>query len=83
MDRTHYRFYDWESAAALLTGSGYRIYRQIAEGGFPGSRFVGGRLQSVVDRIATAWLPGFFGWQFVFCCHSSLVTRHAAGSHVG
>ena len=68
MDRTHYRFYDWSSAAELLTGSGYIIRHRAADGGWPLSRFLGRRAGGQLDRLATRWLPGLFGWQFVFRC---------------
>jgi len=64
MDRTHLRFFDWETAAALVRDAGYEITERVAEGGFPGSRLLG-PLRRPLDRIATRAAPGTFGWQFV------------------
>lgn len=63
MDRTHFRFFDWESARMLVSESGFRIVEAFADGGFPLSRFVpGGRF---LNRAALGVSPGLFGWQFV------------------
>ena len=63
MDRTHFRFFDWDSAQNLVTGAGYRIVDAAADGGFPLARFLpGGRLLS---RVALGISPGLFGWQFI------------------
>ena len=35
MDRTHFRFFDWQTAHDLLTQSGYQILRSEADGSFP------------------------------------------------
>lgn len=64
MDRTHYRFYDWRTARALLAECGYAVQAGEADGGFPLSRFVPlfGR---ALDRAALRLRPGLFGVQFV------------------
>ena len=63
MDRTHFRFFDWESARRLVTNAGFRIVEARPDGGFPlARRLPGGRLLS---RAALALSPGLFGWQFV------------------
>jgi len=63
MDRTHFRFFDWESARRLVTDAGFQIVEATADGGFPLARYLpGGRLLS---RLALAYSPGLFGWQFV------------------
>jgi SAM-dependent methyltransferase len=68
MDRTHYRFFDWSSAQALLTESGYSIADASADGFFPLSRFLY-RAGEMCDRAALKLFPGLFGFQFVFICH--------------
>jgi SAM-dependent methyltransferase len=68
MDRTHYRFYDWQTAQELLIGSGYRIMKKEADGGFPLSRILCGGPRRVVNHYSLKWFPGLFGWQFVFRC---------------
>jgi SAM-dependent methyltransferase len=69
MDRTHFRFFDWESARKLVADAGYRIVDAAADGGFPLARFLpGGRLLS---RAALGISPGLFGWQFVIVAERS------------
>jgi len=67
LDRTHYRFYDWQCAQELLGSSGYEVLSAQADGNFPYSRFVPG-MRRRIDRLALRTFPGFFGWQFVFRC---------------
>jgi hypothetical protein len=64
MDRTHYRFFDWQTARELVTGAGFRVVRSASEGGWPGSRFLG-PAQSHLDRIACELSPSLFAVQFV------------------
>lgn len=64
MDRTHYRFFDWNTAQGLLREGGFRVDRAQACGGFPGTRFMPG-LGGVIDKASTALFPGLFSWQFV------------------
>lgn len=71
LDRTHYRFYDWKTAAELLTGTGYTIDHAFADGGIPYTRPLGKPIRKVLDRVALRLFPGLFGWQFVFRCHVS------------
>ncbi len=64
MARTHYRFYHWTTARALLAESGWEVTERAACGGFPLSR----RLPLVgpaLDRAALRLAPGLFGFQFV------------------
>lgn len=64
MDRTHYRFFDWCTARALVRDAGFAVEYAAADGGFPLSRFLGpaGR---PLDWLALRAAPGLFGWQFV------------------
>jgi SAM-dependent methyltransferase len=64
MDRTHYRFFDWYTARSLVREAGLRLVEARAEGGFPGSRFLGAA-GGLLDRAALARFPGTFGAQFV------------------
>lgn len=64
MDRTHFRFFDWHSAQALVNGAGYLVVSACGEGVFPLSRFLPG-LGRVLDRAAVRVAPGLFSWQFV------------------
>lgn len=69
LDRTHYRFFDWESAGQLLLDTGFEIVEARACGTFPGSGFLGGLGRWLDDRSTLAW-PGLFGFQFVFRAQS-------------
>ena len=70
MDRTHYRFYDWATARALLAEGGYRVVGAEACGGFPLSRYAAAALGRRLDRAALRLSPGMFGTQFVFVCRA-------------
>lgn len=64
MDSTHVVFFDWTTARRLIHRAGLRLESSAAEGGFPGSRFLGspGR---VLDAVRLRLAPGFLGAQFV------------------
>jgi SAM-dependent methyltransferase len=69
MDRTHFRFFDWQTAQELLTQSGYEILQAEADGNFPLPairKFLPLSVSSQIDRSALANFPGLFGFQFVF-----------------
>jgi SAM-dependent methyltransferase len=70
MDSTHLRFYDWETAARLVSDSGYRILDRVADGGFPGSRWLG-PLRPRVNAWATGLAPGLLGFQFILVAEPS------------
>lgn len=70
MDATHYRFYDWTTARALLVESGFDVIESEACGGFPLSRYVPG-LGRALDRAALRASPGLFGAQFVLTARAS------------
>lgn len=76
MDRTHYRFYDWRTARALLADCGYAETSGEADGGFPLSRFVP-LLGRALDRAALRLGPGLFGVQFVMVSRSAPTTQDA------
>lgn len=65
MDSTHLQFFDWDTAAELLQSNGYEVLERAADGGFPGSRFLG-PLRNSVNQRATGMWPGVFGFQFLF-----------------
>ena len=64
MDRTHYRFFDWNTARGLVREAGLQLVEALADGGFPGSRFLGPACD-LLDRAAVSVFPGAFGVQFV------------------
>jgi hypothetical protein len=64
MDRTHCRFFDWVTARGLAREAGLQLVEAHADGGCPGSRFLG-PLRGPLDRLAVGRFPGAFGAQFV------------------
>lgn len=68
MDRTHYRFFDWLTAQALLVDNGYQVEEAQACGAFPLSRYLS-RWGRGLDSVALKTCPGLFGHQFIFVCH--------------
>jgi len=64
MDSTHVVFFDWDTARELVTQAGLRVDESMADGGFPGSRFLG-KLGKMLDRSGLRRFPGSFGAQFV------------------
>jgi len=65
MDRTHLRFFDWQTARELVEDAGYRVEHRAATGSVPGSRLLGRALARRVDRTGLTRAPGLFGFQFV------------------
>jgi SAM-dependent methyltransferase len=77
MDRTHFRFFDWETAHELLEESGYTIIDETADGNFPlpGIRkILSPAISLSIDYKAVKQFPGFWGFQFVFTCRSNLTS---------
>lgn len=71
MDRTHFRFFDWETARELLENNGYEIIKSEGIGCFPlmGLRkIIPAKVIYAIDHMAIQKLPGLFGFQFVFSC---------------
>jgi SAM-dependent methyltransferase len=64
MDSTHFRFFDWSTARALVAGAGFREVSADADGGFPLARLLPG-IGRWLSRAALRVAPGLFGWQFV------------------
>ncbi len=64
MDRTHFRFFDWASARALVASSGFREVSAFAGGGFPLARYLPGAGR-LLSHAALRIAPGLFGTQFV------------------
>lgn len=68
MDSTHVRFYDWDTARALVSNSGFELRDAVSEGNFPlplVRRVLPQKLASGVDRMFTRAFPGLFGAQFL------------------
>ena len=82
MDRTHVRFFDWDSAQRLIRDAGFVVRESSADGCVPLSRRFGATLSKSIDRTGLARLPGVFGFQFVFRCEAvaSVSTRASSSS---
>lgn len=85
MDRTHLRFFDWDTAEQLVREAGFVAVSRHADGGLPLSRLLGPVLGPAIDRWALARFPGLFGFQFVLSCeavavHAPAVTGMAPSS---
>lgn len=67
LDRTHLRFFDFDSALALISEAGFEVVDTAVDGGVP-SLGLRRRLPGFWGRLDTAGLgrfPGLFGYQFV------------------
>lgn len=64
MDSTHLVFFDWITAQELIADAGLRLLSATADGGFPGSRFLG-RIGELIDSVSLSVAPGLVGTQFV------------------
>jgi SAM-dependent methyltransferase len=67
MDRTHFRFFDWNTSVELVNSSGFKILFSEADGylPMPGIRRFIKSLASILDRLASKFAPGLFGVQFI------------------
>jgi SAM-dependent methyltransferase len=73
MDRTHFRFFDWDTSLKLLEESGYTVVERWADGYFPLPvirNFIK-PLASHIDSLATRVMPSLFGMQFVLIAYLS------------
>lgn len=67
MDNTHFRFFDWASANAVLNGSSLSIISKKATGNFPQPflRRLAPVLASRIDKFFVGCFPGLFGFQIL------------------
>jgi 2-polyprenyl-3-methyl-5-hydroxy-6-metoxy-1,4-benzoquinol methylase len=68
MDSTHYRFFDWDTAAQLVQETGLRIVERTGEGKAPLwliRRVLPTSWSAAIDRLAIRLFPGLFSLQFV------------------
>lgn len=68
LDRTHYRFFTFESATQLLRESGFEVTERWGDGAFPMGplRRPAGRVGKALDSVAIRKFPGLFGWQLLY-----------------
>lgn len=73
LDRTHFRFFDWDSSLDLLKDSGFNVVERWADGYFPmpGIRNFIKPIAYYIDSFATRIMPGLFGMQFVLIAYPS------------
>ena len=69
MDRTHYKWYTYESCQRLLESGGFQVERRLADGSGPlgpmravFSTWMSNRIDGAFCRL----FPGLFGYQFIF-----------------
>ncbi len=76
MDTTHVRFYTFASGRRLLESNGFQVSTATVEGIFPLARKLNLPSQTVaaLDRFATSYLPGLFGWQLLYI--ASVAKQH-------
>ncbi len=67
LDRTHYRFFDWQTAYELVRDAGFEVDVRTATGFFPqpGIRRIIGGASKKLDVAAAKRFPGLFGMQFI------------------
>ncbi len=67
MDRTHFRFFDWDTSLEIVKGSDYQVIQRYADGYFPlpGIRNRFKLISHQLDKLASKALPGLFGCQFI------------------
>ena len=67
-DRTHYRFFTFESATRLLRESGFEVVDRWADGSLPLGplRPYAGGLAPILDARASKAFPGFCGVQLLY-----------------
>lgn len=79
LDKTHFRFYDWDTSLELVKESGYQIIERIADGYFPlsGIRFIK-ILRPVtlrLDQLSLKLMPGLFSVQFILVAQSNIGSK--------
>ncbi|MBW4561269.1 MAG: class I SAM-dependent methyltransferase [Mojavia pulchra JT2-VF2] len=67
MDRTHFRFFDWNTSVELVSSSGFKVLFCKADGylPMPGVRRFVKSIASILDRLVSKFAPGLFGVQFI------------------
>lgn len=74
MDKTHIRFFDWDTAFELVQNSDYKVLSRHGDGYFP-SPFIRKIIEPIavrLDKIATNQMPGLFSTQFILVAQNSL-----------
>lgn len=68
MDNTHFRFFDWTTAATMINKGGLSITTKKAVGYFPLPFFrkIFPNAAGKIDTFSVTKWPGLFGFQFVF-----------------
>jgi 2-polyprenyl-3-methyl-5-hydroxy-6-metoxy-1,4-benzoquinol methylase len=67
MDKTHFRFYDWETAYQLLIQTNWIVTQRIADIHFPLPliRKLVSPLEPSLNKLVSQKFPGLFGTQFI------------------
>lgn len=67
MDRTHMRFFDWDTSYDLVRNAGFEVHIRTSTGFFPLPviRKLFNRAATRLDRLATKLMPRLFAFQFI------------------
>ena len=73
MDKTHFRFFDWDTAYELLIDSGYKVSYRCADGylPLPVIRKFLGSMEKKLNNFATTNFPSLFAVQFILVAQKS------------
>lgn len=77
MDDTHFRWYTFKSAQAMLRKNGFRIELAFGEGGaplWPVRRILPRKITRAIDKLADRLSPGLFGNQLIFVARPVVIT---------
>ena len=72
MDKTHFRFFDWETAYQLLIETNWHVTERLADAYFPLPlirRFIR-PLEPALNRFVAQKFPNLFGTQFILVANS-------------
>ncbi|MGB7441355.1 MAG: class I SAM-dependent methyltransferase [Coleofasciculaceae cyanobacterium] len=73
MDKTHFRFFDWDTSLTLIENSGFKVTSRSSDGYFP-LPLIRKIIQPVafsLDKLATKTMPGLFGTQFIIVAQTA------------
>jgi SAM-dependent methyltransferase len=69
MDENHVRIYSFKTGKKLLEDNGYIVFLAKAQGFFPLwklRQFFPELLNDALNSLVSKWIPGFFGFQFLY-----------------
>lgn len=76
MDYTHFRWYTFQSAQALLQNNGFYVEKAIADGYFPLWKIrhiLPNSISEKIDRLFSQVFPGLASYQMIFVARRNLI----------